>query len=85
MNIFIVISPDKSLDNERIASSFPDHHHSLIGDAVWAVAKDNAIAQDIVEALRTDDDESILVVKADDYHGFAPRSIWQRFKLWEEA
>ncbi len=87
MGCFVVILfPGSSVSPEKIGTHFPNNH-TLIPNQAWVVAGEQPTCADVCRTLGIADekatDPSGIVIRANEYYGFADASLWDHMRVWE--
>ena len=92
LNLYLVTCPSAlgaGVSAGKVREVFPDHHHELVPDQVWAVAGPQATCVDVCVALglggfEPDSQRTGVVVRMSEYNGYADRGLWERLRVWQE-
>lgn len=79
---YIVIAPEGStvLDAEVTEVFGPNVY--MINESAWAVGTPLLTCGDVRDHLHTGGDRTCVVVKAEEFNGYAPQDLWEKLAVW---
>lgn len=88
MNCYLVaIPPDSAVQEDSIRKQFPERHW-LVQERVWIVAGSQPTCIDVCKRLgigpKGGTDAIGIVIKMNEYNGFAQRTLWEKLNVWED-
>ena len=84
---YVIIAPaDSNLTDERIASKF-ERSMAIRPDCAWAVSTPISTCADVRKELVGADPPDgpqrlCVIVKANEYNGYATRELWEKLEVW---
>ena len=78
MQSYLVFMPG---GEKAVAQHFPDAHYQ-IADNLWAVGSPLETCVDVYRALGADDQNTMVVVRINEFYGRFDKGLWQKLDSW---
>ncbi len=90
MKSYVIVAPPNSrIGDGDIGTHFPEHVTIVPGTA-WAIGTHLGTCADVRDKLGANpqlgqDRPTCVIVKANEYNGYASRALWEKLALWEDS
>ena len=87
MTNYVIIAPPESALSDSLVDDRFDRWIAIIPDRAWAVSTPLGTCADVRDRLRSkpSSENSCVVVKANEYNGYAKRDLWEKLEEWERS
>ena len=85
-NYFIIAPADSALTDHAVEEKFP-RQFVIRPNSAWAVSSSHLTCSDVRESLSDAAAGQLpcIVVKANDYNGWAKRELWEKLDAWKRS
>ena len=84
---YVIIAPsDSDLSEGDVQAKF-ERWLTIVPGHVWAVSTTISTCSDVRDSLRSKSDigKTCVIVKANEYNGYARRDLWEKLEAWERG